>query len=313
MRALWIVRTVSEFDEAVTGADLEGLVEGITGDDGWSQLFLSHACSTVFGLWARMVHLKMLLAVWSQKRSGQDALTSGLFPGSRVLLVFVGDPVYRECIADWQVFEGRWISVSAAGTLTGASDAQLASCDGITGDTRYPCHVGELEKIEDLINASDLLKWNEQSREVADSIRVNEELVCRQSPTEGRDWEGQILPLHNNVICNDVCAENSVSLRWSLTSSHLVWNVFCGQTGLVPSVDSHVPATLSHTGFSWIISNLTHPDFGTSVHTPVLVLFFVINVLSPMNSRVCKELTIEILSPLHATQLEKIAYFGLGS
>ena len=30
-------------------------------------------------------------------RSGQDTLTSDLFPGSRVLLLFVGDAVYREC------------------------------------------------------------------------------------------------------------------------------------------------------------------------------------------------------------------------
>ena len=31
-------------DEAVTGTDLEGPVEGITRDDDWSQLFFRHAC-----------------------------------------------------------------------------------------------------------------------------------------------------------------------------------------------------------------------------------------------------------------------------
>ena len=37
------------------------------------------------------------------------------------------------------------------------------------------------------------------------------------------------------------------------------------QAGSEPIVNSHVPATLSDTGFSWVISKLAHPDFGTSV------------------------------------------------
>ena len=54
-----------------------------------------------------------------------------------------------------------------------------------------------------------MLKWIEQSRQVAESIRVNEDLVCRLSPTDGRDWEGQIM---SSVTVSDVCVENKVSL-----------------------------------------------------------------------------------------------------
>ena len=85
-------------DEAVTGADLEGLVEGISCDDDWSQLVLSHACSTVFGCGLACAP-QDVARVLVPGRSGQDASTSGLFPGSRVLLLFVGVLVYRECIA----------------------------------------------------------------------------------------------------------------------------------------------------------------------------------------------------------------------
>ena len=67
--------------------------------------------------------------------SGQDALTPGLFQAVDCCCFLVGDPVYRKCIAGWPVVEGRWIFVTATGTLTDASNAQLESCDDITGDT----------------------------------------------------------------------------------------------------------------------------------------------------------------------------------
>ena len=156
--------------------------------------------------------------------------------------------------------------VSASGTLADGANAQVESCDDITGNTRCSRHVGELKQIENPINASVMLKWIEQSQEVAESIRANEVLVCRLSPTKGRDWEGQILRLNNNVISNSVRR-----LRGKQRIPAVVSRVITPglervgrQTGLGP-VNSFVPATLSDAGFSWVISNLTHPDFGTSV------------------------------------------------
>ena len=49
------------------------------------------------------------------------------------------------------------------GILTDVANAELESCDGTTGTTRYLSQVGELERIEDPINASDMLKCIEQS------------------------------------------------------------------------------------------------------------------------------------------------------
>ena len=123
-----------------------------------------------------MVHLKMLPRALLQGRSGQDALTSGLFPVSRVL--FVGDSVYQECIAGWPVVEGRWVFVSTTGTLTGAANAQLESCDDITGHIRHPGHVGELEHFEEPCR---------RIRHSETDCATNEDLVCHSCPTEGRD------------------------------------------------------------------------------------------------------------------------------
>ena len=78
--------------------------------------------------------------------------------------------------------------------------------------THYPSHVGELEQIEDPINASDMLKWIEESDEVAESVRVNEDLVCRLSPTHSRVWMYRFCVSTIMSTVYDVCAENSVSL-----------------------------------------------------------------------------------------------------
>ena len=94
----------------------------------------------------------------------------------------MGDSVHWECITGWPVVEYRWIFVSAAGTLTDAAKCLLVSRHDITGNTRYPSHDGEIEQIEEPINASDMLKCIEQSQEVAESIRANEDLVCRLAP-----------------------------------------------------------------------------------------------------------------------------------
>ena len=149
-------------------------MEGITGDDDRSQLFLTRVQpSLVLDSHGAPQDVAGALV---PGRWEEDTLTLGLFPGSQVLLLFLGDPVHRECIAGWPVAEGRWIFVSASGTLTDASTAQLECCDDKPGDTRCPSHVGELEKIEDLINVSGMLKWIEQSQKVAESICVNEGL-----------------------------------------------------------------------------------------------------------------------------------------
>ena len=116
---------------------------------------------------------------------------------------------------------------------------QLESCDDSTGETRYPSHIGELEQTEDPINASKTLKWIEpsQSREVAESIRVNEDLLCRMSPTEGCDREGLILRLDTNVFGNSVTRlrGKSVLLWWFVMSTHLFWNVWVGRRILSPA------------------------------------------------------------------------------
>ena len=118
-----------------------------------------------------MVHLKML----------------PVFPDSRVLLLFTGDSVYRERIA------GRPV---------------LQSCDDITGDTRYPNHVGELEQIEEPISESDMLLRIEQpERSLSRLVPMKIWCVCRLCPIEGRDCEGQIL---SSRTAFDVCAESSV-------------------------------------------------------------------------------------------------------
>ena len=81
---------------------------------------------------------------------------------------------------------------------------QMEFCGDITEETRCPGHIGELAQVEDPINASKLLKWIEQSCEVAESFGVNEDLVCRLSPTEGRHQEGQNLSLYSDVFGNSV-------------------------------------------------------------------------------------------------------------
>ena len=94
-----------------------------------TQLFLSHACSTGFLVMGSHGAPQKVAGVLVPGPSRQDSLASGLFPGSRVPLLFVGDPVCRECIAVLLVVEGRWSFVCAVGILTDASDAQLESCD----------------------------------------------------------------------------------------------------------------------------------------------------------------------------------------
>ena len=73
-----------------------------------------------------------------------------------------------------------------------------------------------------------MLKCIEQSREVVESIRVNEDLVRGLSPAEGRDWERQIPRLNNNVI------SHSVRRHRGKHRSHLVWNVLVGRRVLFP-------------------------------------------------------------------------------
>ena len=128
--------------------------------------------------------------------------------------------------------DDRWIFVSDTGFVTDVSNDQLKSCGDITGETRCPSQIGELEQIEDPINASKLLKWIEQSCEVAELIRVNEDLVCRISPTEGRHREGQILRLHINVSGNRVRGlrgKQRTPVEGSHVRTHVfeAWSWFC--------------------------------------------------------------------------------------
>ena len=87
MRAVWIVRTVSQFiqsnfqkslesDEAVTGADLEGLVEG-TGVSSFS----ANRVQPSLGMGSQGAP-QDVGGVLVPGHSGQDALTSGFFRSS---------------------------------------------------------------------------------------------------------------------------------------------------------------------------------------------------------------------------------------
>ena len=58
------------------------------------------------------------------------------------------------------------------------------------------------------------------------------------------------------------------------------------QTGLVPRVNSCVPATLSDTGISSVISNLGYPDLGTSVQPSLGSVFRDQHARCSMNGRV---------------------------
>ena len=58
--------------------------------------------------------------------------------------------------------------------LTGASGVELSSLDDSTGTIRVPSRVGRLEEIEGNITSIDMLKWIEQSLDVAESIRAKE-------------------------------------------------------------------------------------------------------------------------------------------
>ena len=178
--------------EAVTGADFEGPIEESPVTAGVSSFSATRLQpSFVMGSHGAPQDVASVLVAG---RSWQDALTSGLFQTVECCCCSWVIIVYQECIAGWPVVEGGWFVVSAAGTLRDASNAQLEPCDDIT----------ELEQIDDPINASDMLKWIEQSQGVAESICVNEDLVCRLNPTEGRYWEGQILRLNYNVFSDSV-------------------------------------------------------------------------------------------------------------
>ena len=166
--------------------------------------------------------------------------------------------------------------VSATGTLTDAIPAQLESCDDITGDTCYPGHFDELEQIQEPISASDMLKSIEQSREVAESIRANEDVVCPLYCTEGRDWEGRILRLSINVVTDSVRrlrGKQRIPVVFSRVIT-LVWNILVGRRVRITLSIQMCPRQPSGASFSWIISNLTHPDFGTSVQLGPGSVFF---------------------------------------
>ena len=174
------------------------------------------------------------------------------------------------------------------GTLTDVSNSQLESCEDITGNTRYPGHVGELEQMAEPVSASDLLKWSEQSREVAESIRSNEDLWCRLSAIEGRNWEGRILRLSNSVITNSFRRLRGrqripvVATRVITPGLERVGR----QMGLDHIVIPDYAVTFSDAGCFWVISNLTHPDIGTSVQPGSGSVFCDQHDLSLLNGRV---------------------------
>ena len=99
--------------------------DSLVATTGVSQLFLSHACSTVFSCG---------LAWCTSRCCRRNVLTSDLFPGTQVLLSFVGDLVSLECIAGWPVFEGLWNFVFATGTLTAMLSWHLATSSLETRD-----------------------------------------------------------------------------------------------------------------------------------------------------------------------------------
>ena len=118
--------------------------------------------------------------------------------------------------AGWPIVEGRWIFVSVSETLGDASNVQLESCDDITGDMRYPCHFGELEQTEDPCNASDVLKWIEQS----------------QGALSGLIREGQVLHLNNNVINYSVSHHTWFGTCWSADTSCSQCHFLCSRDAL---------------------------------------------------------------------------------
>ena len=86
----------------------------------------------------------------------------------------MGESVRRECLAGWLIVEGRWVFVTADGSLTGASGVELSSLDDSTGTIRVTSLVGEIEQIEEPITSLDMLMWIEPSLDVAESIRAKE-------------------------------------------------------------------------------------------------------------------------------------------
>ena len=66
---------------------------------------------------------------------------------------------------------------------------------------------------------------------VAESIRANQDLVCRLCSTEGRDWEGRVLRLSIYVV-----TKSHRRLRGKqriLVVVSLVWNVLVGRRVLI--------------------------------------------------------------------------------
>ena len=56
----------------------------------------------------------------------------------------------------WLIVEGRWVFVTADGSLTDASGVELSSLDDSTGTIRVPSRVGRLEQIEEPITSLDM-------------------------------------------------------------------------------------------------------------------------------------------------------------
>ena len=140
-------------------SDLKGPVEGTAGDDDRSQVSFSLTLvqpSLSTGLHRTPQDVADFLVLG---RSRQDKLTSGLlaveFLCCHWVILFFGS--VSQTARLWTIT----ISVSDTGTVTDVSNNQLESCGDITGETRCPCYICELEQIKDPVNTSKMEKWIE--------------------------------------------------------------------------------------------------------------------------------------------------------
>ena len=121
------------------------------------------------------VRLQMLPAFWSQGVQG------------KTLRLQACSQAVECCCCSWVFLSTGWQGGSLVFCFCYWNSVRCFECSaGMLQRHHWRHLVGELEQLEDPINALDMLMWIEQSEEVAESICVNEDPVCRRF-TEGRD------------------------------------------------------------------------------------------------------------------------------
>ena len=145
-------------------------------------------------------------------------------------------------------------------------------------------HIGEIEQIEDPINASTMLKWIEQSCGVAESMKIWCVVQVRLKAVIGKDRFCAPTSMFPATV-SDVFVENSALLWRPPMSEHLFSNVSVGRRGLLPLGSSR----------TWripILAPLFQPGPGSDFSVQHAPLPWTVGWMG------CNELTTEISSPL---------------